>query len=74
MWWFVMPECGTCHPERLSEHDRQEVNDFRRYLALAGDPNGQLRPILAHPRAYAWLDYTYGRAPAPPEMWEGDDN
>ena len=60
--------------ERLTERDKQEVRDFKRFLALAGGPEDRLEPILAHPRSYAWLWYVRGEAPAPPAMWEGDDN
>lgn len=59
--------CGTCHPEELTDADRQEVNDFRRFLAMAS-----MAPRI-HGRIYFdpfWFRYTTGETPAPPLLGE----
>ena len=68
--------CANCHSERLTDADRQEINDFMRFLALVGGGPSQisLEEIRNHPRGEVWLGYVLGKNPAPPEMWEGDDS
>ena len=60
----------------LTRPDLQEVRDFERFLQVVGPISTvkERRPLVNHPRGYAWAWYVKGEAGAPPEMWEGDDN
>lgn len=47
-------------PSQLTDHDRGEIDAFRRFLALDLRPNG---PQIEVPEA--WIPYVTGKGPAP---------
>lgn len=50
-------------PRELTEHDREQVDAFRRFLALDLRPNG---PRVEVPEE--WVPYVLGTGPAPPAV------
>lgn len=61
--------CGNAHPELLTEHDRQEIRDFRRFLQSEWSDmnNYKTHVTLIDP---FWHRYMTGEAPAPPLLGE----
>lgn len=59
--------CGTCHPEALSEHDREEMGTFKAFLSHMGVPKHWV------PLRWQEIDYIRGEGPGVPLMWEGED-
>ena len=69
-----MDECGTCHSEALTDHDRQVVRDFERFLGLTEYARTNQRwEFQLEGDNWRWIAYMDGDMGAPPLLWEGDN-